>query len=83
MRDVEPPFEIADQGVIIQVTEHSIEGSRIFRLQFPDKRNPLMITVAEMPGGKKWWTSVPQGRQSEAEHFGKLIANFIRSKRKG
>ena len=83
MRELEPPFTIENEGAVINVSEHTIDGNRIFRLQFPDKRKPLTITVAEMPGGKKWWTSVPQGRQAEAEQFGRLIANFIRSKKKG
>ncbi|MBS1532763.1 MAG: hypothetical protein JSU01_20845 [Bacteroidetes bacterium] len=82
MREIEPPFEIESEGVTIAVTEHSIHGSRVFRLAFPDQRKPLVITVGERPGGEKFWTSTPQGRQFEAEKFGKLIANFIRNKRK-
>ena len=83
MRELEPPFTIDSEGVSIAVSEHSVDSNRIFRLEFPDKRKPLLITVAELPGGKKWWTSLPQGRQAESEQFGKLIANFIRTKRKG
>ena len=82
MREIEPPFVIESDGATIQVSEHSVEGERLFHLQFPDKRKSLNLVVAKMPGGKKWWTSVPQGRQQEAEKFGRLIANFIRSKRK-
>lgn len=82
MRELEQPFTISDGEAIIQVSEHSLEGERVFHLEFPDKRKPLNLVVAEMPGGKKWWTSLPQGRQQEAEQFGKLIADYIRSKRK-
>ncbi|MGN6640114.1 MAG: hypothetical protein ACTHJ8_14490 [Mucilaginibacter sp.] len=39
------------------------------------------MTTGERPNGEKIWTSIPQGRQDEAEQFGKLIADFIRNKR--
>lgn len=83
MRELEAPFTITDAGAIIQVSEHQLKEMRLFRLVFPDNRKPLNITVAERRGtGEKFWTSVPEGRQEEAEQFGRLIANYIRSKRK-
>jgi len=83
MRDIEPPFEIDTNEGKIAVSEHSIAGTRVFRLVFSDGRKPLSLTIGERPNGDKFWTSTPEGRQPEAEQFGKLIANFIRSKRKG
>jgi hypothetical protein len=83
MREVEAPFTITDAGVFIQVSEHELKEMRIFRLVFPDNRKPLNITVAERRGtSERFWTSVPEGRQEEAEQFGRLIANYIRSKKK-
>lgn len=83
MREVEAPFTITDAGIFIQVSEHELKEMRIFRLVFPDNRKPLNITVAERRGtNEKFWTSVPEGRHEEAEQFGRLIANHIRSKRK-
>ena len=83
MREMEPPFEIDFNGAKIAVSEHSIAGNRVFRLVFSDDRKPLTLAIGERPNGEKFWTSTPEGRQAEAEQFGKLIANFIRSKRKG
>ncbi|TSJ44409.1 hypothetical protein FO440_09580 [Mucilaginibacter corticis] len=83
MRELEAPFTISDGDAVIQVSEHELKEMRLFHLVFPDKRKPLNITVAERRGtGEKFWTSVPEGRQDEAEQFGRLIAVYIRSKRK-
>ena len=81
MRQIEPPFEIENNGIKIAVSEQSIAGTRIFRLVFSDDRKPLALAIGERPNGERFWTSTPEGRQKEAEEFGKLIANFIRSKR--
>ena len=82
MREIEPPFEIEYEGMPANVSEHDVQDTRVFHITFSDKRKPLVITVADAPGNKKWWTSVPQGRQTEAEQVGKLIATYIRAKRK-
>lgn len=83
MRPIEPPFEIEHAGTIIKVSEHDIAGERVFYLAFPDSRKPLKVIVAEKrPSGEKFWTSIPQGRQEEAEILGKLIAGYIRGKKK-
>jgi len=83
MRPVETPFEIESDRATISVSEHSVAGERVFYLEFPDQRKPLKLIVAEKrPTGEKFWTSIPQGRQEEAEKFGKLIAAYIRGKKK-
>jgi hypothetical protein len=79
MREIELPFEILYKGKNVKVSEHSIDDKRVFRV-YLDK--PLSITVGETRSEQKFWTSVPQGRQLEAEETGKLIAAYIRSKRK-
>lgn len=79
---MEAPFDIEYEGIAATVTEHYLQEMRVFHILFSNNRKPLVIAVAEAPGGKKWWTSVPQGRQKEAEEVGKLVANHIRTKRK-
>jgi hypothetical protein len=79
---MEAPFAIDYEGFAATVSEHTLQDMRIFRITFTGPRKPLVITVAEKPSGKKWWTSVPQGRQKEAEEVGRLIADYIRAKRK-
>jgi hypothetical protein len=81
MREVEPPFEIEYKGDITMVTEVEIKSRRIFHIQFADKKKPLTITIGRANNEVKFWTSIPEGRQSEAEEVGKLIAAYIRSKK--
>lgn len=80
MREVEPPFEIDYKGKRSIVTEAAIKSRRVFNIQFPEGRRPLTITVGLTNEGVKFWTSIPEGRQEEAEEVGKLIAAYIRSK---
>lgn len=70
-------FEIDIQGLILTVTSHIINGDEIFRIVFSDNRPPLIITEA-IAGSKPFWTSVPQGRQKEAEFFGAQIAEHFK-----
>jgi hypothetical protein len=82
VREIEPPFEIAYKGSLLRVTEAAIKSRRVFNIQFTDGRKPLTITVGQTNEDVKFWTSIPEGRQEEAEEVGKLIAAYIRSKRK-
>jgi hypothetical protein len=81
MREIEPPFQIDFNGLSLTVTEHEISDERVFHIAFSGVKKDLTIAVG-ISGGKKVWMSVPQGRQSEAEQIGKLIAGYIRNKRK-
>ena len=81
MREVEPPFEIEYKGNVSKVTEAEIKTRRVFHIQFMDGKKPLTLTVALGKNDEKFWTSIPEGRQEEAEEVGKLIASYIRSKK--
>jgi hypothetical protein len=81
MREIEQPFQIVYQGKPANVTEVEIKERRVFHIQFADDRKPLIITVGEDRKEVKFWTSIPQGRQTEAEEIGKLIAAYIRRRR--
>jgi hypothetical protein len=72
-------FELSYEGTILKLSEHYVSDQRIFRVEYPDARKPLVLTVA-ISFGKKFWTSVPQGRQEEAEKIGRLIALYFKSK---
>lgn len=82
MREIEPPFEITFGNLVMKVSEHRIKDAPVFHIVFNDNRKPLNITVAENSDGEKFWTSTPEGRQTEAERIGKLVAGYIRNKRK-
>lgn len=82
MREIEPPFELEYEGTRIKVAEHDIKDKRIFYIDFNGVRKPLTITVGLNRFDEKFWTSIPEGRQEEAEEIGKLIAGHIRNKKK-
>lgn len=42
-------------------------------------RSMVVITVANDDEGKKFWTSVPEGRQELAEEVGRLVALYVKS----
>ena len=75
-------FEIEYHGLATGVAEHRLPSGRVFHIDFSQQSiTPLVITVAVDDEGVKFWTSVPEGRQEEAEEVGKLVANYIRSNR--
>jgi len=82
MREIEPPFEITSGELVLRISEHRINHTAVFHIRFSDKRKPLNITVAENSDGERFWTSTPEGRQTEAEQIGKIVASYIRNKRK-
>lgn len=70
-------IEITAEGVKIAVSEFTVNDQQINRLTFPDDRLPLVITRISTFSGKIW-TSVPQGRQKEAELFGNEILKHLK-----
>ncbi|MBB5440605.1 hypothetical protein HDC92_004308 [Pedobacter sp. AK017] len=82
MREIEAPFALELDGKDIRISEHELQGKRVFHVNFGDGANPLVITVGLSARKEKFWTSIPQGRGAEAEKIGKLIAEHIRAKRK-
>ena len=70
-------FELDYKGNNIKVQEHTVAGSKVFRIIFPDRRAPLVVTKAEKFNTEDFWTSVPEGRQKEAEEIGALISEHL------
>lgn len=73
-------FEINYDGKAVGVSEHYIAEQRVFHVDLPLRGKPLILTVTEGPKGR-FWTSVPQGRQEEAEKVGPLIAWHFKNKK--
>jgi hypothetical protein len=69
-------IKIELHDISFEVIRHQIKEAEIYRLNFSDRRPPLNITQAgtEQP----FWTSVPQGRQTEAEFFGARIDEHLK-----
>ncbi|WPU99197.1 hypothetical protein SNE26_24600 [Mucilaginibacter sp. cycad4] len=73
-------FDIVYDGAPATVTEHDLKSGRVFRIEFSKRALlPLIITVAHDEDDKKFWTSIPEGRQALAEEVGKLVASYLRS----
>lgn len=80
MFDDKAVFEIDYEGKAVRVSEHYIGEQRVFHVDLPLRGKALILTVTEGPKGK-FWTSVPQGRQAEAEKVGPLIAWYFKNKK--
>ncbi len=70
-------FELNFKGEKISVQRHLLSNQTIYRILFSDKRTPLVITRALNENAARWWTSIPEGRQREANEIGPLIAEYI------
>jgi len=75
-------FEIELNGQTARVFDHTIRSAKVFHIVFSNRRPPLNLTVAENSDGEKFWTSIPEGRQEEAELAGKTIAAYLRNYRR-
>lgn len=73
MIDLNTPFTIDQAGRTLKVTPRKAGGSTVFVIQFPDGNQPLAITKASGEKRPIFWTSIPEGRQKEAEQIGPMI----------
>lgn len=72
-------FEIVLNDITMKVSAHIVERDEIFRIEFSDGR-PALIVHEALGGNRPFWTSIPQGRQIEAEFFGARIAEYLKNK---
>lgn len=70
------PYTIDYDGYVLTVTELYLEKSRVFHVEFSNHLKPLNLVVVESTKRKRYWTSVPQGRQAEADEIGPLIGFY-------
>jgi hypothetical protein len=80
MFDDQQVFEIDVEGKAVRVSEHYIGERRVFHVDLPLRGKPLILTVTEGPKGR-FWTSIPEGRQADAEKVGPLIAWYFKNKK--
>lgn len=71
-------FELYYKNDKIEVQRHSIGIQTVFRISFRDKRPPLVIIRALHANAYRFWTSIPEGRQREAEEIGTLIVQHYK-----
>ena len=77
----EDNFEIRYKEVVMKVERLKLPGYIAFRVEFSSKRAPLVVARATNADMAKFWTSIPEGRQKEAEGMGKLIEEYFQSKK--
>jgi len=75
-------FEIMLDEQSVQVSVHIIKSAKVFHLVYPSLKDPLNLTIANADDGGKFWTSLPEGRQEEAELAGSVIAAYLREYRR-
>lgn len=62
----------------IKITRHSLGSDVIYRVVFSDKSQPLVLTRTHS-NTDKFWTSIPEGRQKEAEEIGSIISEYFKT----
>ena len=75
-------FDLEFGNSTIRVEEIKIPGQTFFKVDFSNQIPQLKLLRATDAGGKKFWTSIPEGRQKLAEQVGPVIENYYRSKSK-
>jgi hypothetical protein len=81
MENSEDIFDLTFKEGTIRVQRHLVSNQIIYRIVFSDTRNPLVITRALTENASHWWTSIPEGRQREAEEIGPLIEKYLKAKK--
>lgn len=74
-------FELELNGVRMEVERLKVRGGDVFRVVFSSNRKPIVVTKTFNNSGMEFWTSIPEGRQREAEGVGKLIDKYLNSKK--
>lgn len=67
--EISSPFQLFWREKELDVVPRKIGGDRVYIVRFPDGTPPLMLTKTTKEKGGHFWTSVPEGRQKEAEQI--------------
>jgi len=74
------PFELQLNSVTMKVYELDIPKFSAYRIVFSSPRPQLIVTRAKNADKQNFWTSIPEGRQKEAEALGNLIEDYLSKK---
>lgn len=75
-------FDVRIEDLVAHVSVHIIQSAKIFHLIYDNGREPLNMTIAVRDDGSKFWTSLPEGRQEEAELAGDAVTSYLREYRR-
>lgn len=76
--ELSSPFQLQCRDKDLTVIPKNVGGDWVYIIRFLDGRPSLMLTLATQEKGGHFWTSVPEGRQKEAELIGPMIADHYR-----
>ena len=75
------PFTIKYGETLLKIHPmEELQGRIGFTVYFSSKRKPIRVIRATDANGVRFWTSLPQGRQTEAEGVGKILEEYARIK---
>ena len=73
-------FSFESHGVTLSCMRLNLPKYVAFKVWFSSKRQPLVVARAKGMDAPFFWTSIPEGRQKEAEGVGKLIEEYLLDK---
>ena len=77
--EISTPFQIVLREKDLEILPKKVGGDWVYIVRFPDRTPILMVTQATKEKGGHFWTSVPEGRQEEAELIGPMITEHYLS----
>ncbi|MGE9310865.1 hypothetical protein ACLOAU_04445 [Niabella sp. CJ426] len=73
-------FSFQSHNVTITCERLKLSGYLAYHVTFSSSRKPIVVARAEGVNQPFFWTSIPEGRQKEAEGVGKLIEEYLNQK---
>lgn len=70
-------IEAIYQNTLIQIHKEHLGRTEIYKVIFTNGNSPLVITKAVRNSASYFWTSVPEGRQRQAEEIGRIIEKHL------
>ncbi len=70
-------FSFQSHNVTLNCERLSLPGYVAFKVEFSSSREPIVVARAKGMDKPFFWTSIPEGRQKEAEGIGKLIEEYL------
>ena len=70
-------FSFESHNVVLSCERLDIPKYVAFRVSFSSGREPIVVARAKGADQPFFWTSIPEGRQKEAEGVGKLIEEYL------
>ena len=74
-------FSLTVGGTVLNCERMNLPGFVAFHIVFNSSREPLVVARAKGQDRPFFWTSIPEGRQKEAEGVGKLIEEYLKEKK--